>query len=78
MPRFTIDQHRLLAFLKGRPTGRTEAMTVAHGFSLASLTDLLRAGLVTATTERAGRKTGIEIVRLRITESGRNALRRGK
>ena len=38
--------------------------------------DLIRAGLVTAKTESAGRKTPIRIVRLRITESERKALLR--
>jgi hypothetical protein len=37
---------------------------------------LIRAGLVTAKTESAGRQTPIRIVRLKITESGRKALLR--
>jgi hypothetical protein len=49
---------------------------LAHGFSLASLTGLIRAGLVTAKTERRGCKTPVTIVRLRITESGWKALSR--
>jgi hypothetical protein len=65
MPRFAGDQYRALAFLKGRRDGHTEAMTVAHGFPLASLKDLIRAGLVTAKTESAGRKTPIRIVMFR-------------
>ena len=76
MSRFAGDQYRALTFLKGRRDGRTEAMMVAHGFSLASLKDLIRAGLVTTKTESAGRKTPIRIVRLRITDSGRKALLR--
>ena len=51
---FTGDQYRALAFVKRRPAGCTETMMILHGFSLASLTDLIRTGLVTATTERAG------------------------
>ena len=76
MPRFAVDQYRALTFLKRRPDGRAETMMVAQGFSLALLKDLIRAGLVTAKTESAGRKTPIRIVRLRITESGRKALLR--
>jgi hypothetical protein len=49
---------------------------VAQGFSLASLKDLIRAGLVTTKTESVGRKTPVRIVRLTITDSGRKALLR--
>jgi hypothetical protein len=74
MPFAGDEYRRALTFLKGRPHGRTETMMVAHGFSVASLKDLIRAGLVTAKTESAGHKTPITIVRLRITETGRKAL----
>jgi hypothetical protein len=72
MPRFGVEQYRALAFLERRPDGRTEERMVAHRFSFASLRDLIRAGLVTAKTESAGRN----VVRVMITESGRKALLR--
>ena len=55
---FTGHQYRALAFLKRRPDGCTETMMMSHGSSLASLTDLIRTGLVTA-TERAGTRRAL-------------------
>jgi hypothetical protein len=49
---------------------------LAHGFSLASVTDLIRTGLVTTKTEPRGSKTTVMIVRLRVTEDGWKALSR--
>jgi len=47
----------------------------AHGFTVAQMVELVRAGLATATAERvvAGSRT-IEVARVRITEAGRRAL----
>ena len=73
---FTGDQYRALAFVKRRPAGCTETMMISHGFSLASLTDLIRTGLVTTKTESKGSKTPVTIVSLRITEDGWKALSR--
>jgi hypothetical protein len=72
---FTGDQYRALKFLTGSPRGHTETMVLAHGFSLVLLSDLIRAGLVIVKTERGGRKMPIGIARLRISKSGRKALR---
>lgn len=49
---------------------------LAHGFAIAQLVELVRAGLTTATPQRvkAGREQ-MEIAVLRITEAGRRALR---
>jgi hypothetical protein len=54
----------------------TEAVMLAHGFAIAQLVELVRAGLTTATPQRvkAGREQ-MEIAVLRITEAGRRALR---
>jgi hypothetical protein len=48
---------------------------LAHGFTVAQMVELVRAGLATATAERvvAGSRT-IEVARVRITEAGRRAL----
>ena len=60
------------------PTARSSAAPrrLAHGFAIAQLVELVRAGLTTATPQRvkAGREQ-MEIAVLRITEAGRRALR---
>jgi hypothetical protein len=57
--------------------GGTEAMMIAHGFTIPQLVELVRAGLATATGERvvAGKRE-IEVARGRITDAGRQALMR--
>jgi hypothetical protein len=55
--------------------GCTEALVLAHGFTIEQMVDLIRAGLATAKAEgvvAAGRT--IEVARVRITEAGRRAL----
>jgi hypothetical protein len=56
-------------------TAATEAIMLAHGFSIDMMVGLVNAGLATATAERvvAGRRT-IEVARVRSTEAGRKAL----
>jgi hypothetical protein len=55
--------------------GCTEAMMLAHGFSIELLVELVHAGLATASAERrvAGRHP-VEVTRVRITDAGRRAL----
>jgi hypothetical protein len=55
--------------------GCTEAIMLAHGFTIPQMAELVRAGLATATAERvvAGGRT-IEVARVRITATGREAL----
>jgi hypothetical protein len=64
---------RALQLLASCPDGCTEALMLAHGFTVA----LIRAGLATATPERVamGART-IEVARVRITGAGRRALAR--
>jgi hypothetical protein len=52
---------------------------LAHGFTVAQMVELVRAGLATATAERvvAGGKA-MEIAVVRITEAGRMTLRQGR
>jgi len=52
--------------------GCTEALMLAHGFTVEQLVELVRAGLAMATVERmvAGGKP-TEVARVRITEAGR-------
>jgi hypothetical protein len=69
------DQRRVLQLLARSTNGHTEAMLLAHGFTTAMLTVLVRDGLATATPEtvRAGKRP-IRVVRVRITDAGRQAL----
>jgi hypothetical protein len=59
--------------------GCTEAIMLAHGFTVEQMVDLCVAGLATATPERmvAGGRT-LEVATLRITDAGRQVLERGK
>jgi hypothetical protein len=68
------DRRRALELLASCRDGCTEAIMLAHGFTI-PLVELVRAGLATATAERvvAGGRT-IEVARMRITEAGRQAL----
>jgi len=45
------DRHRALRLLAGSPLGVTEAIMLAHGFTIEMLTILVRDGLATATPE---------------------------
>jgi hypothetical protein len=55
--------------------GCTEAIMLAHGFTIEQMVELIHAGLATAKAERvvAGGRA-IEVARVRITEAGRRAL----
>jgi hypothetical protein len=74
LPRPT--QHRALEILADcLQEGCTEAIMLAHGFSVEQMVALVRAGLATATPQRvkAGHER-VEVAVLRITEAGRRAL----
>src|SRR4029450_429682 len=66
------DRRRALELLASCRDGCTEAIMLAHGFTIGQMVELVRAGLATATAERmvAGRQT-IEGARVRITDAGR-------
>jgi hypothetical protein len=69
-------RHRALELLAGCGVeGCAEAVMRAHGFTTDQLTELVRAGLATATPQRvtAG-LLRIEVATLRITDAGRKAL----
>jgi hypothetical protein len=74
-PKLTSDQRRALAFLAQSTDGCPEALTLAHGFPDALLTNLIGIGFIT-TESRAIRAGGRVVLmqRLRITEAGRQAL----
>jgi hypothetical protein len=69
------DRRPALELLASCRDGCTEAIMLAHGFTIAQMVELVRGGLATATAERvvAGSRT-IEVARVRITEAGRQAL----
>jgi hypothetical protein len=69
------DRGRALQLLAASRNGVTEALMIAHGFSVDQLADLVRAGLASASIERVvtGRHAS-EVVRVRITEAGHRAL----
>ena len=64
-----------LELLAASPDGCSEAIMLAHGFTVDFLVDLIRTGMATTWTERvvAGGRT-MEVARVRITEVGRRAL----
>ena len=71
---FVAIRDRALKLLAESPDGCSMAILLAHGFSLELLDKLIRAGLATASTESEmrGEKT-IEVVRVKLTKSGRAA-----
>ena len=69
------DRRRALELLAGSRDGYTKAILRAHGFSMDMMVELVKAGLATTKRERMvadGRQTGV--VRVRITDAGRQAL----
>jgi hypothetical protein len=70
------DRRRALELLAACPQkGCTQAILVAHGFTVEQMVGLVRAGLATATPQRVragGHK--MEVAVLRITDAGRKAL----
>ena len=69
------DRRRALELLAGSHYGYTKAILRAHGFSIDMMIELVKAGLATTKRERMvadGRQTGV--VRVRITDAGRQAL----
>jgi hypothetical protein len=71
------DQRRALRLPAGSPLGCTEAIMLAHGFTIEMLDALVRDGLATAEQRemRAGRQP-IKVIWLTITDIGRLGLAR--
>ena len=68
-------RRRALELLASCPAGCSEAVLLAHGFTVDMLVELVTARLATAQTERmvaGGRR--VEVIRFRITETGRQML----
>jgi hypothetical protein len=70
------DRRRALELLAASADGCSEAVMLAHGFSIDIMVELINAGLVTAKPERilVGGYQEEERTRVRITEDGRRAL----
>jgi hypothetical protein len=73
------DRRRALDLLAASPDGCTEAIILAHGFTVELMVKLCIAELAIATPERmvVGGRT-VEVVRMKITEAGRRALERAR
>jgi hypothetical protein len=72
-PRRTLELLDLLAI---SPRGATEALLVrAHGFNSDMITDLVRAGLATIERETMAGARPAEVVHVRITQAGQDALK---
>ena len=69
------ERRRALELLAASPDGCSEAIMLAHGFPVPLLVDLCIAGHAIATPERmvAGGRP-VEVVRMKITEAGRQAI----
>jgi hypothetical protein len=69
------DRRHALELLASCRDGCTEAIMLAHGFSIDMMVELVSVGLASAKVERvvAGGKT-IEVARVWITDAGRRAL----
>jgi hypothetical protein len=69
------DRRPALELLASSPDGATEAVMLAHGFTVPLMVELVRAGLASVTTERvvAGGRAR-EVARMKITEAGRQIL----
>jgi hypothetical protein len=77
--RRSTGQRQALEMLAGSPHGATEdLLALAHGFNSDMIAGLIRTGLATAqreTVEASGKS--VEVVRIRITEAGRQTLETG-
>ena len=73
--RADTTRRRALELLDASREGCTEAVMLAHGFTVDMLVELVTARLAIAQTERkvAGRRP-VEVIRFRLTEAGRRAL----
>jgi hypothetical protein len=73
--KLTDEQRRALRLLAGSPGGCTEAIMLAHGFTIEMLARLIVDGFAAAEPEHV-RPNGrsIKITRMQITEAGGRAL----
>jgi hypothetical protein len=72
------DRRRALELLAASHHGYSKAILRAHGFSMDMMVELVKAGLATTKRERmvADDRRQTDLVRVRITDAGRQALAR--
>ena len=70
----TPEQRRALEMLADNPPGLTELRLMAYGFLLRMLAGLVRDGLATTSSSTLQVGRNIEVVRVRITNAGIQAL----
>jgi hypothetical protein len=69
------DLQALKVLAKAGPLGVTEALMLAHGFTTDMLADLVHVGLATEEPESSKpHSQRMKVVRVRITDAGRDAL----
>jgi hypothetical protein len=75
MPMPKKQRRRALELLASCRDGCTEAIMLAHGFSIEQVVELVRAGLATVHIDRIvdGGRT-LEVARVKVTDAGRQAL----
>ena len=75
-PRLNVERRQVLQLLASSPHGLTVKLLLTHGFTRRMLTGLVHNGLATAQPESTMGADGetIEVVQVRITEAGRDAL----
>ena len=69
------NRRRAFAVLADSPDGCTEAIMLAHGFTAELLIALVQDDLASVISERRGGSKQVELIRFKITEAGRQALR---
>jgi hypothetical protein len=68
------EQRWALRLLADSVRGHTEAIMLAHGFTVDQLALLVRHGLATAEPEVLAGRPPMKVVHLRITDAGRRAV----
>jgi len=69
------DQRRALAMLATAPNGVTQSLLTLYGFHASMVAELVGRGLASMTQEKVRAGSGlVEVVTIRITEAGRDAL----
>ena len=71
--RLSPNTRRALELLASCPLGATEAVILAHGFTVTMLASLIRAGLARREVVTAGGKT-VTVDRIAITDAGQRAI----
>jgi hypothetical protein len=76
-PSLSKEQRHALVLLASIPHGITEELlALAHGFDRAMIAQLVDTGLATAQREIVSGRATIEVVRIRISDAGRQAIER--